>query len=115
MASPKRDPGTSGVPWLRRLRALPNDHPVKTLVVVLLVCLCASLLVTGSAVLLRPAQLANQEHERQARLAEIIAQLPGGGAGPTAPLRSDGAATGSRQRSSVTIACVDIRYFGSRP
>jgi len=87
VASPKRDPGTSGVPWLRRLRALPNDHPVKTLVVVLLVCLCASLLVTGSAVLLRPAQLANQEHERQARLAEIIAQLPGGGAGPQVEAR----------------------------
>jgi Na+-transporting NADH:ubiquinone oxidoreductase subunit C len=87
VASPKRDPGTSGGPWLRRLRALPDDHPVKTLVVVLLVCLCASLLVTGSAVLLRPSQLANQERERQARLAEIIAQLPGGGAGPQVEAR----------------------------
>ncbi len=81
MASPKPDKGASGTSWLKGLRALPNDSPLKTVLVVLLVCLSASLLVTGSAVLLRPAQLANQEGERQSRLAEIIAQLPGGDAG----------------------------------
>lgn len=78
MASEKRDPGAT---WLARLRTLPNDSPVKTVVIVLVVCLTASLLVSGVAVLLRPAQLANQERERQSRLAEIIAQLPEGGAG----------------------------------
>jgi Na+-transporting NADH:ubiquinone oxidoreductase subunit C len=36
----------------------------------------ASILVAGSAVLFKPAQIANKEGERQAHLAEIITQLP---------------------------------------
>jgi Na+-transporting NADH:ubiquinone oxidoreductase subunit C len=46
-------------------------------VVTLCVCLAASALVTGSAVLLRPMQTVNKEREREARIAEIVARLPG--------------------------------------
>ncbi len=63
--------------WLARLGALPNDSPLKTVLVTLLVCLTASVVVASSAVLLRPVQLANKERERQARLADIVAALPG--------------------------------------
>ncbi len=55
---------------------MPNDRPLKAVVVTLIVCLVGSVLVAGSAVLLKPAQIANQERVRQARIAEIIAQHP---------------------------------------
>ena len=80
MVSQNPDPGVSDESWLGRFRALPNDSTLKTILVVLSVCLCASLLVTASAVLLRPAQIANQEREKQARLTEIVAGLPTGDA-----------------------------------
>lgn len=71
------DPGRGGGSWPGKLLALPNESPLKAVVVTLAVCLVASFLVAGSAVLLRPAQIANKERERQARLTEIIALLPG--------------------------------------
>jgi len=80
VASQSNNPRASGGSWLDRFCALSNDSTLKTILVVLAVCLCASLLVTASAVLLRPVQLANQERERQARLAEIVAGLPSGDA-----------------------------------
>ncbi len=64
------------VSWLKRLRAMPNESPVKTVIVTLIVCLTGSILVAGSAVLLKPAQIANKERDRQARIAEIIRYLP---------------------------------------
>ncbi len=67
-------PGTS---WFAALRDTPNDRPLKTIAVTLLVCLAASILVAGSAVLLRPAQNAAKERDRQARMVEITAKLPG--------------------------------------
>ncbi len=73
--------GTSSPPgggsWLSRLRRLPNDSPLKAVAVTLTVCLVGSILVSGSAVLLKPLQLANKERERVSRLSEIIAGLPG--------------------------------------
>jgi Na+-transporting NADH:ubiquinone oxidoreductase subunit C len=71
----KKDP--AGLSLLKRLRDMPNDSPVKTVIVTLVVCLVGSVLVAGSAVLLKPAQDANKERERQARIAEIVADLPG--------------------------------------
>ncbi len=53
-----------------------NDSPLKAIAVTLLVCLAASILVTASAVLLKPLQTANKEREREARIAEIVARLP---------------------------------------
>jgi len=57
-------------------RASGHDSPLKAIVVTLCVCLAASILVTGTAVLLRPMQTANKEREREARIAEIVARLP---------------------------------------
>jgi Na+-transporting NADH:ubiquinone oxidoreductase subunit C len=57
-------------------RAPANDSPLKAIAVTLCVCLAASILVTGSAVLLRPMQTVNKEREREARIAEIVARLP---------------------------------------
>ena len=61
----------------RRFLAAPNDSPAKTLTVALLVALVASIVVSVTAVTLRPLQLVNLELERQARLDEMIAKLPG--------------------------------------
>ncbi|MDH5181514.1 MAG: Na(+)-translocating NADH-quinone reductase subunit C [Gammaproteobacteria bacterium] len=46
---------------VRRLFALPNEHPVKTIVVALILCLICSVLVSTAAILLKPRQLANEE------------------------------------------------------
>ncbi len=69
--------GSSGYSWFARLLELPNDSPLKAVIVTLAVCLIASILVAGSAVLLKPAQEANKERERLARIGEIAALLPG--------------------------------------
>ena len=45
---------------LKRLLALPNDSREKTLFVALALCLVCSILVAGSAVLLRDRQEANR-------------------------------------------------------
>lgn len=64
-------------PW-RGLLDLPKDHPLKALIVTLGVALICSTLVTGSAVLLRPMQIANKEAERQRQLVtDILLQLEG--------------------------------------
>ncbi len=62
--------------WLKMLRDLPNDSPLKTVLITFAVCIVASIQVATSAVLLKPLQEANKERERYARLAEIIAQVP---------------------------------------
>jgi Na+-transporting NADH:ubiquinone oxidoreductase subunit C len=69
--------GTRGGGLLRRLRDLPNDSPAKTVLVALAVCLVCSAVVSGTAVLLRPLQVANQERERERHILEIVARLPG--------------------------------------
>jgi Na+-transporting NADH:ubiquinone oxidoreductase subunit C len=63
--------------WWARIRELPNDSPAKTLAVTLAVALIGSILVAGSAVLLRPLQIANKEAERQRHMIEIARLLPG--------------------------------------
>ncbi len=63
--------------WRRRFRELPNDSALKALAVTLVVALIGSVLVAGSAVLLRPWQIANKEAERQEHFAELVRQLPG--------------------------------------
>ena len=66
--------------WLQKFRDMPNDSPAKTLIVALAVSLFGSILVSTSAVLLKPLQLANKERERQQDLLEIVERLPGIGA-----------------------------------
>ncbi|MCF6343454.1 MAG: Na(+)-translocating NADH-quinone reductase subunit C [Devosiaceae bacterium] len=63
--------------WWRRLLALPNDNLTKTLVIAFLVIFTASIIVSFTAVTLRPFHVANLEKERQASLSAIIASLPG--------------------------------------
>lgn len=73
---PRETAGRNGGSWWSRFRGLPNDSPLKAVIVTLAVALVGSILVAGSAVLLRPMQIANKEAERQKRLVEIIRQLP---------------------------------------
>ena len=63
--------------WMRTFRDMPNDSPTKTLIVALAVSLFGSILVSGSAILLKPLHLANKERERQQYLLEIVERLPG--------------------------------------
>ena len=63
--------------WWRRFLALPNDSRVKTLGVALLVALVSAVVVSMTAVTLKPLQLANLERQRQARMEAMIAALPG--------------------------------------
>lgn len=51
--------------------------PLRTALVAVTVCLVCSLLVSTTAVLLRPRQAANRERERQERILEIVARQPG--------------------------------------
>ena len=68
----------SGSP-LRRFLETPSDHPVKTLVVALVVALICSTLVTAAAVLLKPLQVANKEAERQRHIADLMGGVPAPG------------------------------------
>jgi Na+-transporting NADH:ubiquinone oxidoreductase subunit C len=63
--------------WWRRLLALPNTSPVKTMVVVLMVALTSAIIVSATAVSLRPLQQANLAAERTARMQQMVAALPG--------------------------------------
>ena len=62
---------------LRLLLDLPNDSPAKALGVTLLVCLVASVLVAGSAVLLRPKQIANRQAEQWRQISQIMQGVEG--------------------------------------
>lgn len=63
--------------WWRWFLALPNNSCVKTLGVALLVALVSATVVSVTAVMLKPLQLANLESQRQARMEAMIAALPG--------------------------------------
>lgn len=63
---------TGALPPVRRFRDLPNDSPAKAVIVTLLVCIFASVLVAGSAVLLRPKQIANKQFEQMRQIGEIL-------------------------------------------
>lgn len=66
------------VPW-RRFLALPNTSGVKAVVVVLVVSMVCSILVSVTAVTLRPIQQANRDAERKARIAVLLKALPESG------------------------------------
>jgi Na+-transporting NADH:ubiquinone oxidoreductase subunit C len=71
-----KDHGDIGVgatgSWYRKLLNTPNDSAAKAIVVTLIVSLLASVLVSGSAVLLRPKQIANRQLEQKKRILEIL-------------------------------------------
>jgi Na+-transporting NADH:ubiquinone oxidoreductase subunit C len=51
---------------------LPNESPIKAVIMTLLVCIFASVIVAGSAVLLRPKQIANRQLAKEQQIAEIL-------------------------------------------
>jgi Na+-transporting NADH:ubiquinone oxidoreductase subunit C len=63
--------------WWRRLLALPNSSPTKAIAVAALVALGCGIVVSVTAVTLRPLQQQHLERERQARMQALIASLPG--------------------------------------
>lgn len=73
----REERGARSGSWLGGLASMPNDSLAKTLIVALLVALFGSVLVSASAVLLRPRIEANLEGERQRNLLEIVQRLPG--------------------------------------
>lgn len=63
--------------WWRRFLALPNDSSAKTFIVAFLVAAVSAAAVAFTAVSLKPLQMANVENERQQRMAEMLASVPG--------------------------------------
>ncbi len=61
----------------RRFLALPNENRAKTLGVAFLVATICALAVSVTAVALRPLHEANLLREREARMSEMVAALPG--------------------------------------
>lgn len=72
-------PDLNPINWWRRFLSLPNDNLSKTLIIAFLVAFIASIFVSISAVTLRPYHEANLDKDRQERLAEMVAALPGMG------------------------------------
>jgi len=64
--------------WWRSFLTLPNMHPFKALGVVFLVALVCSLVVSLTAVTLKPLQDANRLRESAASLVEVLEMLGGG-------------------------------------
>lgn len=60
-----------------RLTSSPNDGPMKALIVATLVALICAVVVSITAVTLKPLQEANIDSERQARMQQMLAGLPG--------------------------------------
>ncbi len=66
-----------GTSWLGWLRELPNESPLKAVLVAAGVSLAGSVLVATAAVTLKPLQEANKARERQQYIIEMIESLPG--------------------------------------
>lgn len=73
--------GDRGPAWWRRFAALPNDSVIKTVIVTLAVAFVGSVLVAGSAVLLKPLQIANKEATRRSHIAALTQVLEKNGKG----------------------------------
>lgn len=67
---------TDPVSAWRAFLSRPNDDPVKTIGVAILVALVSSVLVSVTAVTLKPLQDANLDAERQARMEGMLDTLP---------------------------------------
>jgi len=64
--------------WLSRLRDMPNDTIVKTVTVAVLLCLVCSIVVSATAVMLRPLQQANRELDMQRNILRVAGLLQEG-------------------------------------
>lgn len=63
--------------WWQRFLALPNESPSKTFLVAFMVAAVSAVAVAVTAVTLKPLQDANVARERQERMAEMLASVPG--------------------------------------
>ncbi|MDH3740442.1 MAG: Na(+)-translocating NADH-quinone reductase subunit C [Hyphomicrobiales bacterium] len=68
--------GARSFSLVRWLQELPNESPAKAVIVTLLVCVVASVFVAGSAVLLRPKQIANRQLAQERQIVEILQGAP---------------------------------------
>ena len=105
--TPRRSP-------LARLRALPNDSPAKTILVALAVSLVGSILVAGSAVLLKPRQEANRQAEREMHFRSIITRLPGPGERALATVAAEVTARAVDLATGDYAPAIDLRRFDQR-
>lgn len=99
----------------RRFLALPNDSPAKTVGVALLVALACSVVVSVTAVTLRPVQEANRLAESAAQLSGILEILGVGVPKPHLVDLASGAYADRDPGSSTELpAARDIAGIGSR-
>ena len=64
--------GAGSLSLVQWLQALPNESPAKAVIMTLLVCVFASVIVAGSAVILRPKQIANRQLAQERQIVEIL-------------------------------------------
>lgn len=76
--SPEEQGGEQPSGWFKRMLALPNDSPKKTVFVAIALCLVCSILVSTAAVALKPLQQANASLDRKRNLL-LVAGLAEGG------------------------------------
>jgi len=62
--------------WWRTLREMPADAPARTVLVAATVALACAVVVSTTAVLLRPRQMAARRADQQQRITGIVAGLP---------------------------------------
>lgn len=67
----------SPLSWWRHFSSLPNESPPKTLGMALLVSVACAVVVSASAVLLKPLQQANLRAENNARMMQMLRGAPG--------------------------------------
>lgn len=63
--------------WWRRFLALPNDSRAKTFIVAFLVASFSAVAVAVTAISLKPLQQENVAREREQRMADMLASVPG--------------------------------------
>lgn len=61
--------------YAQRVLALPNDSFEKTIAVAFALCLVGAVLVSGSAVILKPLQVANKEADEKVNILEVVGML----------------------------------------
>ncbi|MDH5358729.1 MAG: Na(+)-translocating NADH-quinone reductase subunit C [Gammaproteobacteria bacterium] len=61
--------------FIGKLLSLPNDNPKKTIIIAILLCLVCSILVSTSAVVLKPLQVANKEADIKKNILAVTGLL----------------------------------------
>jgi Na+-transporting NADH:ubiquinone oxidoreductase subunit C len=61
--------------YARKVLSLPNDSFEKTVVVALALCLVGAVLVSGSAVILKPLQVSNKAADEKVNILEVVGML----------------------------------------